>query len=47
MKAMRPTSTERAARAVCGTLARHVSPGETAKLLQVLPEEIRSLLRAN
>jgi len=34
---------ERVARIVLGTIARHLSPGETEKVLRTLPKEIREL----
>jgi uncharacterized protein (DUF2267 family) len=43
LQGVRPTNTERAARAVFATVARHVSAGEVAKVKGVLPAEIRSL----
>lgn len=39
----RSTHVEEAIRAVLGTLSRHVSQGETAKVLDVLPAAVRAL----
>jgi uncharacterized protein (DUF2267 family) len=43
LAATRPTNAEDAARAVFGVISRHVSAGETEKVMHVLPKEIRSL----
>jgi uncharacterized protein (DUF2267 family) len=39
----RPTSAEEATRVVFGVLARHVSAGETEKIMHALPADIRQL----
>lgn len=47
LRGTRPTGAERAARAVFATIARHVSAGEVAKVVGVLPAELRALWPAS
>jgi uncharacterized protein (DUF2267 family) len=39
----RPVNVAKAAEAVFGILARHVSPGQVQKVVEALPEEVRAL----